>query len=72
VEAATVCGLSLLPAVLLHLSTNDKYRSIAAAGYVLSLSATAMHLAEGLLPGLALQKWALWTITFGFGSRGCR
>jgi two-component system LytT family sensor kinase len=68
VEAATVCGLSLLPAVLLHLSTDDKYPSIAAAGYVLSLSATAMHLAEGLLPGLALHKWALWTITFGFGS----
>jgi|SRR5579859_7333716 len=63
IEAATVCGLSLLPAVLLHLSAENIYRSIAAVGYVLGFSATPMHFAEGLLPGLALYKLALWIIT---------
>ena len=67
-EAVSFCSLSLLPAVLLHLSLNKKFRAIAIAGYVLSAAATAMHLCEDLLPGLYLHKWGLWLITFGFGS----
>jgi hypothetical protein len=65
-EAASVCALSLLPAVLLHLSADGKFRGIATTGYLLSLSATAMHLSEQLEPALPFHNWALWVIMFGF------
>ena len=67
VEAASFSGLSLLPAVLLHLSLNGKLRIVTSSGYVLSVVATAMHLCERLLPGTHLHLWALWVITVGFG-----
>ena len=67
-EAVSFSSLSLLPAVLLHLSLNGKFRSITASGYVLSVVATTMHLCEGLLPATHLHKWALWVITVGFGA----
>jgi hypothetical protein len=67
VEAANFSSLSLLPAVLLHKSLNGKFRAIAAAGYLLSAVATAMHLSEGLEPAVPLHGWALWVITVGFG-----
>ena len=66
-EAASFSGLSLLPAVLLHLSLNGKFRIITATGYALSAVATAMHLCERLLPATHLHVWALWVITVGFG-----
>jgi len=68
VEAVSFCSLSLLPAVLLHLSLNKRFRAVAIWGYVLSATATGMHLCEGLQPALHLHKWALWLITFGFGA----
>jgi two-component system, LytTR family, sensor kinase len=67
-EAVSFSSLSLLPAVLLHLSLNGKFRIITAAGYFLSVAATTMHLCEDWLPGTHLHKWALWTITVGFGA----
>jgi len=67
VEAASFSSLSLLPAVLLHLSLGRKFRIFAVTGYVLSAVAIAMHLSEGLLPTLPLHKLALWVITVGFG-----
>src|SRR6202162_1306158 len=45
-EAASFSGLSLLPAVLLHLSLNGRFRVITTSGYVLSGVATTMHLCE--------------------------
>src|SRR6266446_6651929 len=66
-EAASFSSLSLLPAVLLHLSLNGKFRIIAVSGYLLSVVATTMHLCERLLPATHLHKWALWVITVGFG-----
>src|SRR5258708_8119424 len=66
-EAASFSSLSLLPAVLLHLSLNGKFRFIAATGYLLSVVATTMHLCERLLPATYLHKWALGVITVGFG-----
>src|ERR1700680_478103 len=65
-EAASFSGLSLLPAVLLHLSLNGRFRIITTSGYVLSAVATAMHLCERLLPATHLHQWALWVITVGF------
>jgi two-component system LytT family sensor kinase len=67
-EAVSFSSLSLLPAVLLHLSLNVKFRIVTASGYFLSVAATAMHMCEDLLPGAHLHKWALWTITVGFGA----
>lgn len=66
VEAVSFCSLSLLPAVLLHLSLNRHFHGVALGGYCLSIAATAMHLLEGIQPGLHLHKWALWLITVGF------
>ncbi len=68
IEAISFSSLSLLPAVLLHLSLSGKFRGIAISGYLLSAVATAMHLLEDLTPALPLHKWALWTITAGFGA----
>ncbi len=67
-EAASFCSLSLLPAVLLHLSLDGRFRRIAVAGYVVSGTATAMHLGEGLDPLLPLHRWALWMVTLGFAA----
>jgi hypothetical protein len=67
-EAVSFSSLSLLPAVLLHLSLTGKFRVITASGYVLSAVATAMHLCERLLPATQLHKWALWVMTVGFGT----
>jgi two-component sensor histidine kinase len=67
-EAVSFCSLSLLPAVLLHVSLNNRFRNLAAAGYLLSATATAMHLSESVWPTLHLHKLALWVITFGFGA----
>ena len=67
-EAAAFSALSLLPAVLLHLSIKGKFRMIIVTGYALSAVATVMHVCEGLLPAAPLHKWALWVITVGFGA----
>lgn len=67
-EALCFSSLSLLPAVLLHLSLNGRFRALATTGYLLSAVATGMHLCESLLPALNLHKWALWVITLGFGA----
>lgn len=67
-ETASFSSLSLLPAVLLHLSLNGRFRSIATSGYVLSAVATGMHLCERLQPALNLHKWALWIISAGFSA----
>ena len=66
-DSASFSSLSLLPAVLLHLSLNGRFRIIATTGYLLSAVATGMHLCEHLRPALSLHKWALWVITAGFG-----
>jgi two-component system LytT family sensor kinase len=59
--------LSLLPAVLLHLSLAGSFAPLIATGYCLSFSAMAMHLWELFHPGLRHQQQALLLITAGFG-----
>jgi two-component system, LytTR family, sensor kinase len=58
--------LSLLPAVLLHLSLDDGLDPVVALGYGLSLIAVGMHFWELLHPGVGYQRRALWLITLGF------
>jgi len=67
-EAVSFSSLSLLPAVLLHLSLKGRARLVIASGYLLSAVATVMHLCERLLPAANLHRWALWVITIGFGA----
>jgi len=61
------CVLSLLPAVLLHLSLGGSFGPLIAGGYGLSIIAVAMHLWELFHPGLQFQQRALLLITVGFG-----
>jgi two-component system, LytTR family, sensor kinase len=58
--------LSLLPAVLLHLSLEGKSRAVWIFGYVLSAAAVAMHLVELFWQGPRLHQAALWVIILGF------
>ena len=58
--------LSLLPAVLLHLSLDGSFAAVIASGYVLSTIAIGIHFLELLQPGLNYQQRALLLITVGF------
>ena len=58
--------LSLLPAVLLHLSLDGSFAPVIASGYVLSTIAIGIHFLELLHPGLNYQQRALLLITVGF------
>ncbi len=71
-EANIVSGfsfavLSLLPAVLLHVSLQDGSRPVVLTGYLLSSLAVGMHLGEALRPDLDLHRTALLLVTAGFG-----
>ncbi|HBY63732.1 MAG TPA: hypothetical protein DEH78_28235 [Solibacterales bacterium] len=71
IRLVTVAGssaLSLLPAVLLHLSLNGRRAYLAAAGYVLSGIAVAVHSTELFLPEPHYHRFALILITLGFGA----
>jgi hypothetical protein len=59
--------LSLLPAVLLHLSLEGSFEPLIASGYGLSAIAVGMHLWELFRPGADAHRRALLLITIGFG-----
>lgn len=59
--------LSLLPAVLLHLSLGENLPVIVSMGYVLSVSAAAMHFWQVARPGDRARQVALILIPVGFG-----
>jgi len=66
VIAVSFSVLSLLPAVLLHLSIRDARPALVACGYSLSAVAVAMHFWEIRGNGPALHQAALLLITVGF------
>jgi hypothetical protein len=66
VIALSFSVLSLLPAVLLHLSLQGRHRALAVCGYVLSTIAVAMHFREISGNGAAIHQQALLLITIGF------
>jgi signal transduction histidine kinase len=59
--------LSLLPAVLLDLCLERRYRPLVQAGYALSALATVLHIAELFRNNASYHRWALTSITIGFG-----
>lgn len=66
VIASSFSVLSLLPAVLLHLSLGDRRPRLVAAGYALSTVAVALHFWEIAGNGEALHQFSLRLITVGF------
>jgi hypothetical protein len=66
VAAITFSVLSLLPAVLLHVSLGGRWRSLLVSGYLLSLAAVSMHFLEIQRDGASLHQRALLLITIGF------
>jgi hypothetical protein len=66
VVAISFSALSLLPAVLLHLSLGESQRAVVVCGYVLSAAAVGMHFREIAGNGAALHRVALLLITVGF------
>ena len=58
--------LSLLPAVLLHISLQSRRRPVWIAGYVLSGAAVVLHIADWLSRDSDLHRAALLLITVGF------
>ena len=66
VVAISFSVLSLLPAVLLHVSLEDSRPVLVGAGYLLSAVAIGMHFWEIAGNGEALHQTALLLITIGF------
>src|ERR1039458_589771 len=66
IVAVSFSLLSLLPAVLLHLSLEDSQPALIVCGYGFSAIAVGMHFWEILGNGAALHQMALLLITVGF------
>lgn len=66
VASLSFSALSLLPAVLFHVSLAGGSRTLVAAGYVLSLAAAALHAFELIEPLAVLHRVGLGLITAGF------
>jgi hypothetical protein len=64
--AVSFSALSLLPAVLLHVWLQGAYRRVAAAAYLLSGAAMAMHVREVRTNDASLHHTAILAITIGF------
>ncbi len=64
-------ALTLLPAVLFDLCLERQYRStlimLVRAGYILSALATVLHVAEVFHNSASYHRWAMISITIGFG-----
>ncbi len=59
--------LSLLPAVLFDLCLERRYRPLVRCGYALSTLATVLHIAELFRQDASYHRWALTSISIGFG-----
>ena len=68
IVALSFSVLSLLPAVLLHISLQSRRRALWIAGYVLSGVAVALHLADWLTHVTGLHYAALLVVTIGFSA----
>jgi two-component system, LytTR family, sensor kinase len=60
-------ALSLLPAVLFDLCLQRRHRPLVQGGYALSGFATVLHIAEVFRDSASYHRWAMISITIGFG-----
>ena len=68
IVALSFSVLSLLPAVLLHISLQSRRRAVWIAGYIVSSVAVALHLGDWLSHLPALHYAALLVVTLGFAA----
>ena len=66
IVALSFSVLSLLPAVLLHISLESRHRALWISGYVLSFAAVALHLSDILTRAPRAHYAALLLVTIGF------
>lgn len=66
IVAASFSVLSLLPAVLLHISLGSHHRALWVSGYLLSLIAAALHVTDLLTQAPRFHYAALLLVTLGF------
>ena len=67
IVAASFSVLSLLPAVLLHISLQAHHRALWVSGYVLSAAAVALHIGDLVTGAPRFHYAALLLVTLGFG-----
>ena len=67
ITAASFSVLSLLPAVLLHISLETDHRSVWISGYILSALAVALHIGDLFTKVERFHYAALLLVTMGFG-----
>src|SRR6185295_3756765 len=67
IVAASFSVLSLLPAVLLHISLAANHRALWLTGYLLSAIAVALHISDLLTQAPRFHHAALLLVTLGFG-----
>src|SRR5438034_5439162 len=67
IVAASFSVLSLLPAVLLHISLEANHRTLWLSGYLLSAIAVALHIRDLLTQAPRFHHAALLLVTLGFG-----
>src|SRR6202023_195352 len=68
ITAASFSVLSLLPAVLLHISLEADHRAVWISGYVLSVIAIGLHIIDLLTRAERFHYAALLLVTLGFGA----
>ena len=66
IVAASFSVLSILPAVLLHISLESHHRTLWMSGYVLSLTAVALHVVDLITGAPRFHYAALLLVTLGF------
>jgi two-component system, LytTR family, sensor kinase len=68
ITAASFSVLSLLPAVLLHISLEADHRAVWMSGYVLSVIAIGLHIIDLMTQAERFHYAALLLVTLGFGA----
>ncbi len=66
VEGVSILCLTFLPAILLHISLNERLQGIAFAGYALSVSSLFFQYASGSLDSYERSRTALLVLALGF------
>jgi len=67
IVAGSFSVLSLLPAVLLHISLGSRHRALWMAGYAVSFAAVLLHIGDAITGAPRFHYAALLLVTIGFG-----
>jgi len=66
--AGSFSVLSMLPAVLLHISLGNRWTALSISGYVASTLAVALHIADVVTDAARFHYAAILLVTLGFGT----